>query len=254
MSEDFNKKLEELKPVLTNDRDIKVAELVLKMMENKKEEKPKKRDWSVVIPLIIAAITAYVSLYTFVKGKNYDQQQLTEQVKSQNQLQKSKYEAEMIANVIKDSSEERIINRLFFLAHTGIITDNNMIKGVDSLVDKYKLAVRDTKGDTSAASRAPSSLSLVMSNSTSAGQFEAAGFKAIADSNITSAITAFNKAEQSFNGYHSVYEIWKYLYKWKLSHKDEPTPAQWEEIRTEIYKKYSYGMPEDYKKSFKPDK
>lgn len=80
----------------------------------------------------------------------------------------------------------------------------------------------------------------------SAEKYENDGFQSLIDKNIELAILSFTKSENSFNGYHQVYEISKYLRKNKNGLLDK-TSTNWKATYKRIVTDFSWGMPENYK-------
>ena len=82
-----------------------------------------------------------------------------------------------------------------------------------------------------------------------AAKYEANGFKNLLDEKIDEAISSFTKSENSYNGYHQVYDITKYLIK-KKGQMAEDNSTFWKTIYQEILSDYSWGMPERLKSEF----
>lgn len=82
-----------------------------------------------------------------------------------------------------------------------------------------------------------------------AKKFEKDGFKFLLRKDVNEAIKCFKKSENSYNGFHNVYEIANYLEKNKsrLLTNDE---LIWKETYTTLLKEYSWKMPEDIKSNF----
>ena len=82
-----------------------------------------------------------------------------------------------------------------------------------------------------------------------AEELEHQGFQFLIDKNVTAAINAFTNAENAFNGYHSVYEISRYLRNHRESLSDKNS-SQWKFTYSTLIKeaKYNWKMPEEYKK------
>lgn len=87
------------------------------------------------------------------------------------------------------------------------------------------------------------------SNIESAHRYEKDGFNYLLNKDINNAIKSFRKSENSYNGFHSVYEIANYLEKnkSKLSTNDE---LIWKKSYSTLLNNYSWKMPEDIKSSF----
>src|SRR5258705_1156723 len=80
-----------------------------------------------------------------------------------------------------------------------------------------------------------------------AEKFERQGFEFLFQRDVEGAIAAFNNAEQSTNGYHSVYDIWSYLRKNRSELSNSANDAPWKKAYVDILNKFSYGMPVDIK-------
>lgn len=82
-----------------------------------------------------------------------------------------------------------------------------------------------------------------------AKKFEKDGFKFLLRKDVIEAIKCFKKSENSYNGFHNVYEIANYLEKNKsrLLTNDE---LIWKETYTTLLEEYSWKMPEDIKSNF----
>lgn len=83
-------------------------------------------------------------------------------------------------------------------------------------------------------------------NVNNAKKFEEEGFQFLIDKEVDSAIASFIKSENSYNGYHQVYEIAKYLRKNenKLSDKNSKF---WITAYKTILSDFSYKLPPEYK-------
>ena len=83
-----------------------------------------------------------------------------------------------------------------------------------------------------------------------AEKYEKLGFEALLNKDISASIEAFIKSENSSNGYHSVYDIAKYLIKnqAKLSDKNSD---YWGIAYKTISSRYNWKMPVEYKSKFK---
>lgn len=77
--------------------------------------------------------------------------------------------------------------------------------------------------------------------------FENKGFQALLDKDIDSAIKAFDQSENTYNGFHNVYDIANYLKEVKRTRK---AAIDWKTIYTTIKEKYSWGMPIEYINQF----
>lgn len=76
--------------------------------------------------------------------------------------------------------------------------------------------------------------------------FEMNGFRYLLEMDITNAITAFRKSENSYNGFHQVYEITVYLEKNRSKLSNENSEL-WREVYLTLLKDYSWRMPKDIK-------
>jgi hypothetical protein len=79
-----------------------------------------------------------------------------------------------------------------------------------------------------------------------AGEFEKKGYDFLLNKDVEGAIDAFVKSENSYNGYHQVYEIAKYLIKNKSDLSDRNSD-NWKVVYQVILSQYSWRMPENYK-------
>ena len=79
-----------------------------------------------------------------------------------------------------------------------------------------------------------------------AHKYEREGFNYLLEKDINNAIKSFRKSENSFNGFHSVYEIAVFLEKNKinLSTRDE---IVWKQTYSTLINHYSWKMPKDIK-------
>ena len=80
--------------------------------------------------------------------------------------------------------------------------------------------------------------------------FENKGFSFLIEKDINNAVISFKKSENSYNGFHQVYEIAMYLEKnkSKLSQKDSEL---WGEVYLTILTDFSWRMPSDIKLKLK---
>jgi hypothetical protein len=78
--------------------------------------------------------------------------------------------------------------------------------------------------------------------------WEKIGFQKLVDRNLEEAISAFKSAERSYNSFHQVYEIGRYLRSKKSSTSQEGDEF-WKEIYQTILEEYSWKMPEPAKNS-----
>jgi len=83
-------------------------------------------------------------------------------------------------------------------------------------------------------------------DSISANEFEKKGFSSLLEKDIDNSIMYFIKSENSYNSYHMVYEIAKYLKESKSKIQSEP--EYWNIIYKVILEKYSWKIPEKYKR------
>lgn len=74
--------------------------------------------------------------------------------------------------------------------------------------------------------------------------YESMGFECLLNKDIMCAIDNFKLSEQSYNGFHQVYEIYVYL----LRNKSNP---QWDIIYNDILTRYSWKMSPEVKNRFK---
>lgn len=79
-----------------------------------------------------------------------------------------------------------------------------------------------------------------------ARKFEEEGFQFLINKDVNAAISAFTKSENSYNSYHQVYEIAKYLRKNRKKLSDKKL-FFWKTAYTTILTEYSYKMPQQYK-------
>lgn len=70
---------------------------------------------------------------------------------------------------------------------------------------------------------------------------EEIGFEFLLNKDVVNAINAFTKSENSYNKYHQVYEISKYLRENKSNLMD-PNSYLWKKVFKDMTKSYSYGM------------
>lgn len=97
------------------------------------------------------------------------------------------------------------------------------------------------------------SLKFIKSTSKNLGlakQFEDEGFAYLLNKDIDNAITSFVKSENSYNGYHMVYDIAIYLNK-NRNQLSNGNIENWKTTYGMILSKYSWGMPEKYKSNLK---
>ena len=76
--------------------------------------------------------------------------------------------------------------------------------------------------------------------STVAGEYERLGFQCLVEKDVVCAIENFKQAEESYNGYHQVYDIYIYLLKNKSN-------TNWEKVYKDVLTKYSWKIPIEYK-------
>ena len=74
--------------------------------------------------------------------------------------------------------------------------------------------------------------------------YESMGFECLLNKDIMCAIDNFKLSEQSYNGFHQVYEIYVYL----LRNKSNP---QWDIIYNDVLTRYSWKMSPEVKNRFK---
>lgn len=79
-----------------------------------------------------------------------------------------------------------------------------------------------------------------------AKKYELEGFKYLLKRDVNNAISSFRKSENSYNGFHMVYDIAFYLNKNKNKLSDSDSEF-WKEVYLIILKDYSWKMPDDIK-------
>lgn len=79
-----------------------------------------------------------------------------------------------------------------------------------------------------------------------AKQFEDEGFAYLLNKDIDNAIISFTKSENSYNGYHMVYDIAIYLNKMR-DQLSVDNIENWKSVYSIILSKYNWKMPEKYK-------
>jgi len=87
-------------------------------------------------------------------------------------------------------------------------------------------------------------------NSENAEKFEKEGFHFLINKDVDSAIGLFVKSENSYNGYHQVYEIARYLRKNK-SKLENPKSEFWKTAYSDILSNFSWGMTDEIKSELK---
>lgn len=80
----------------------------------------------------------------------------------------------------------------------------------------------------------------------SALRYENQGYIYLLDKDVTGAIEAFRRSENSYNGFHQVYEIAIFLEKNKVALADRNSDS-WRTTYEAILKDYSWKMPEDFR-------
>lgn len=83
-------------------------------------------------------------------------------------------------------------------------------------------------------------------NLENAKKFEEMGFQYLLERNIDKSIESFIQSENSYNGYHSVFEIARFLERNKAKLSDKESDL-WNDTYQTLLSKYSWKMPEDYK-------
>jgi len=83
-------------------------------------------------------------------------------------------------------------------------------------------------------------------NAKQAQKFEADGFRYLLEKDVSNAISAFRQSENSYNGFHQVYEIARYLNENKSKLSDVNSEF-WKEAYRKILSDFSWRMPEDVK-------
>jgi hypothetical protein len=81
---------------------------------------------------------------------------------------------------------------------------------------------------------------------TAAKLHESEGFSNLINKDVEGAINSFNASETSYNSYHQVYEIGRYLNSNKDKLKDKDSPF-WKEVYAKILNDMSWKMPADIK-------
>jgi uncharacterized protein (UPF0216 family) len=79
-----------------------------------------------------------------------------------------------------------------------------------------------------------------------AKQFEEEGFSYLLNKDVDNAIISFTKSENSYNGYHMVYDIAIYLNK-KRDQLSIDNIENWKSVYSVILSKYNWKIPEKYK-------
>ena len=121
-------------------------------------------------------------------------------------------------------------------------TDLNRYVKILNIISNTTLALQDTNLEKE-LEPIKTSISSIKTNETNnfelAKQYERDAFNSLFDKKIDAAIISFQKAEDSSNGYKSVYEIRRYL-------KSLPqTNLNWKKIYTKIAKDFSYKLSKD---------
>jgi hypothetical protein len=81
---------------------------------------------------------------------------------------------------------------------------------------------------------------------TAAKLHESEGFSNLINKDVEGSINSFNASESSYNSYHQVYEIGRYLNSNKEKLKDKDSPF-WKEAYTKILTDMSWKMPAEVK-------
>jgi hypothetical protein len=81
---------------------------------------------------------------------------------------------------------------------------------------------------------------------TAAKLHESEGFSNLINKDVEGSINSFNASETSYNSYHQVYEIGRYLNSNKDKLKDKDSPF-WKEVYAKILNDMSWKMPADIK-------
>jgi hypothetical protein len=79
-----------------------------------------------------------------------------------------------------------------------------------------------------------------------AKKYELEGFNYLLQRDVNNAILSFRKSENSYNGFHMVYDIAFYLDKNKIKLSDRNSEF-WKEVYLIILKDYSWKMPDEIK-------
>lgn len=80
-------------------------------------------------------------------------------------------------------------------------------------------------------------------------EYERLGFESLINRDVNKAISYFKQSEDSYNGFHSVYDIYIYLLRNKNKLID-PYSEEWNVVYFDVLNKYSWGMPEVYRNKF----
>ncbi|MFZ1686750.1 MAG: hypothetical protein WAU70_04985 [Flavobacteriales bacterium] len=81
-------------------------------------------------------------------------------------------------------------------------------------------------------------------DASAATSLERRGLELLAEKNIDGAIEAFEQAEQSYSGYHQVFEIARFLKSNKDMLNSPDSAAVWDEAMKHIATNLNYGMPD----------
>lgn len=87
-------------------------------------------------------------------------------------------------------------------------------------------------------------------NVTAARDWESKGFDYLLKKDVANAINSFNNSESSYNAYHQVFEIARYLSENKIQLASNSSPF-WKQAYQKISTSFSYGMPEQIKSKMK---
>ena len=149
------------------------------------------------------------------------------------ELERQKFESELILRGLDSSDPDERAKYLSFLMRSNLLSTSRLDRAyIDSLV------------------RTPESTPQVRSQQESApeARFERAsmlerdGFQHLIGGRFEAALTAFEEAEEAYSSFHSVYEISRLLRHNRDSFSD--TSARTQLIRT-IVNEYSWGAPND---------
>lgn len=179
---------------------------------------------------IIATIIGYIFLiykgYTLneeISDKFEKVKRLNEEIsmleKSRDRLQKTNKEADIgLVKMVSSSKDPNTIKQgEQLIKDLGIPTDKNF-----TITSKENI------------------------NNENAKKYEEDGFQFLLDQDVNSAINSFIKSENSYNSYHQVYEIARYLTKNKERLSDKNS-ISWKEVYIKILSEYSLKMPEQFK-------
>jgi hypothetical protein len=226
---DLTNEIRTLKGSINSDLDVKIVELAIKREEKKTSVFQN--------PLIISIFSALVGLTGLILGKIEDS-------RIQANQQKVKFESDLILQTVNVQEPKTKLQNLEFIMRLGLLRNGQLRDSVSRLI---AYASKDTLARDSLFKYTISNTSV---NLQGAEKWDSAGFDALFNRDVIGAIEAFNKAEQSFSGYHMAYDIWFYLRK----HKDEllkGSDADWKNTYEVILKQYSWRMDDAVKQKLR---